>query len=148
FRNRTSTVRGSHEQTAPIACYFSHVQSIRARARAAKLHARNAHCTRYRFRPIRCDNRGENPFSGVIRGANDRCLIAQSLVLAEIEITEDNYHSKFVRTIDNAFEPLHVVRPQGAILRDGGIVPRLDKLTRVALCVPLASIWIRPRQNR
>src|SRR6266480_6512217 len=68
---------------------------------------------------------GENPFSGVIRGANDRCLIAQSLVLAEIEITEDNYHSKFVRTIDNAFEPLHVVRPQGAILRDGGIVPRL-----------------------
>src|SRR6266849_1571201 len=119
----------------------------------------------------------ENPLRGVIRRANNRGLITQSLVLAEVEVTEDNYHPEFVCPIDDAFEPLHVIRAQGAILDDGRVVPRLvfrvalrraalqidcereqavvpplrhrrDELARVALCVPLASIWIRPLRNR
>ena len=59
----------------------------------------------------------EQPARGVIRGAQHGGLVAQPLVLAEIEVAEDDHHSLLIRRIEHAPHPLRELRTQRAVLR-------------------------------
>jgi hypothetical protein len=60
-----------------------------------------------------------NPVGREVGGANNRGLVAQALVLAEVEVTQDHDHPEFVRAIQDAFEARHIIRAQGTIFLEG-----------------------------
>src|SRR6185503_6143701 len=95
------------------------------------------------------------------------------LVLAEVEVTENDDHAEFVRFVEDALQSSEVITPQRTIGFDGGVVPRLvlrvtlrrtalqiegereqsvsppfghgsNEFTRVAIGVPFAGVGIDP----
>ena len=61
----------------------------------------------------------EDPIHRVVHGAQDRGLIGQPVVLAEVEDAEDRDHPQLVGPVEDAFEPRHVVGPQRSVGGDG-----------------------------
>ena len=62
---------------------------------------------------------------------DDGGLVAQALVLAEIETAQDHDHPELVGPLDDAAHPGGVVGPQTPVGLEGGVVPGL--LAGVAL---------------
>ena len=115
----------------------------------------------------------EDPFRGVVHGANHSPFVLQSLVLSKVKVAENHRHSQLVGLVDDPLQPAQVVRAQGTVRFNGRVVPRLvlrvslrgtalkidregeqavpppyrhggDKFPGVALRVPLARVGIFP----
>jgi hypothetical protein len=54
----------------------------------------------------------EQPVRGRVGRRDDGRLVAQALVLSEVEVADDDDHSQVVRAIEHALEPRKVLGPQ------------------------------------
>jgi len=115
----------------------------------------------------------QHPADGLIHTAQDRLLVLESLVLAEVKQAQDDHHAELVGAVENLLQPAHVFRPEVAFGREGGVVPGLllgvafgaaalevhrkgqqpvapplghgcDELSRVAIGVPPARVRVGP----
>src|SRR6266545_2377708 len=119
----------------------------------------------------------EEPIERVVHAALDRCLVLEPLILTEVKEPQNDDHAEFVRLVENALQPVHVVGTQTAVLPERGVVPGLlggvalrtaalevqghaqqpvlppgrhgrDELAGVALGVPLLRVGVRPQLHR
>lgn len=66
-----------------------------------------------------------NPLNANVGCIHDCGFLLQPLVLAEIEIADDDHHRQFVRFAQHLFEPRDEFRTQFAALGEAGVMPRL-----------------------
>src|SRR6516225_12315848 len=67
----------------------------------------------------------KQPFRRVMRCTQHGRLILQTLVLSEVEITDDRHHPKLVCTIEDSRKPIQTVRSQGTVRLECRVMPRL-----------------------
>jgi hypothetical protein len=67
----------------------------------------------------------EPPVDRLVQGAEHGRLALQPLVLAEVEDAQDHGHPQLVGPVEDAAQPVHVIRPQLALCGDRRVVPGL-----------------------
>lgn len=76
----------------------------------------------------------EEPVRGIFGGPHHGGLVAQPLVLAEVEIADDDDHAEFVCAVEDMLQPRGVVWTQRAVCGECRVAPRL--FLRVAIGDP------------
>ncbi len=133
LRDRASAVTGADQQAATVALHAAHsvdqfMDALRHQDRVVVLfHITLVIDLHQHVAPAA----GQYPRGGLVGSTDDRCLVAQALVLTEIEVTEYNHHAELVRGIEDACHARGERRPQTTVFGECAGDPRLG--LRIAL---------------
>src|SRR5690242_1142716 len=66
------------------------------------------------------------PLDRIANASVNGIVTFESLILPCVEQADDRRHTEFIRPVQYAFQPAHIVGPQRAVGPEGAVVPWLD----------------------